>query len=142
MLLVFSGAIVAMCQGEDQGIAALEIAERAHRAEVVRESVVGEGAARSDVRTHRTHGRTRGRSVAPVQHTSRTLAGRGRSPAGGPPRRWCAAAVLDGFPAWWHGSSRAGRTAPGRQARVPARDLQGREGPAPSVILSLVPARR
>ena len=37
--------------------------------------------------------------------------------------------------AWWHGSSRAGRTGPGRQARVPARDLHGRDGPAPGVIL-------
>jgi len=38
-------------------------------------------------------------------------------------------------PAWWHGSSRAGRTAPGRRARVPARDLRGCDGPAPSAIL-------
>jgi hypothetical protein len=43
--------------------------------------VIGEDAAGFDVRSHRTHRRTRGRPVAPVQHTGRYLAGRGCPPA-------------------------------------------------------------
>ena len=67
VLLVLSGAVVAVCQGEDQRIAALKPAERTHRAGVVRESVIRKDAAGSDVRSHRTHGRARGRPVAPVK---------------------------------------------------------------------------
>ena len=47
------GAVVATRQGEDQRIAALELAERTHRAGLVRESIIREDAARPDVRTHR-----------------------------------------------------------------------------------------
>jgi hypothetical protein len=46
VLLVLFGAIVAACQGEDQRIAALELAERTDGAGVIRESVIGEDAAR------------------------------------------------------------------------------------------------
>src|SRR5580700_7304565 len=53
VLLVLFGAVVAAGQGEDQRIAALKLAECAHRASVVRQSVIGEDAARSDIRTHR-----------------------------------------------------------------------------------------
>src|SRR5271166_5585743 len=53
VLLVLFGAVVAARQGEDQRIAALKLAERTHRAGVVRESIIGEDSARSDVRTHR-----------------------------------------------------------------------------------------
>jgi hypothetical protein len=42
VLLVLSGAVVAMGQGEDQRIAALKLAELTDRAGVVRESVIGE----------------------------------------------------------------------------------------------------
>jgi len=38
--------------------------------------------------------------------------------------------------------TQARRTPAGRQARVGARDLHGRDGPAASVILGSVPARR
>src|ERR1700722_2037590 len=53
VLLMLFGAVVAARQGEDQRIAALQFAERTHRAGVVRESVIGKNAARPDVRTHR-----------------------------------------------------------------------------------------
>src|SRR5271166_3591738 len=53
VLLVLFGAVVAARQGEDQRIAALKLAELAHRTGVVRESVIRKDAARSDVRTHR-----------------------------------------------------------------------------------------
>src|SRR5580700_4602025 len=52
VLLVLFGAVVAARQGEDQRIAALKLAEFAHRAGVIRKGVIGEDAARSDVRTH------------------------------------------------------------------------------------------
>ena len=52
VLLVLFRAVVAARQGEDQRIAALKLAQRTHGAGVVRESVIREGAARSDVRTH------------------------------------------------------------------------------------------
>ena len=55
VLLVLFRAVVAAGQGEDQRIAALKLAERTHRAGVIRERVIREGAARSDVRTHTTH---------------------------------------------------------------------------------------
>src|ERR1700724_1647505 len=52
VLLMLFGAVVAARQGKDQRIAALQLAEPAHRAGVIRESVIGEGAAGPDVRTH------------------------------------------------------------------------------------------
>src|SRR5271170_2811955 len=91
VLLVLSRAVVAMCQGEDQRVAALKLAERAHRAGVVRKSVIREDAARCDVRSHTTHGRTRGRPVAPLKHTGRTLAGRSRGLLVAATRWWRAA---------------------------------------------------
>ena len=60
VLLVLFRAVVAARQGENQRIAALKLAELAHRPGVVRESVIREVAAGSDVRTHGTHGRPRG----------------------------------------------------------------------------------
>ncbi len=75
-----------------------------------------------------------------------TIARRARAAAAGLARRVVlisAAAVLGGFLSGFvAGSSRAGRTAPGRQARVAARDLHGRDGPTPSVTLRPMPARR
>jgi hypothetical protein len=59
VLLVLFGAVVAPRQGEDERIAAPELAERTHRAEVIGEGVIREDTARSDVRTHSTHTRTR-----------------------------------------------------------------------------------
>ena len=53
VLLVLFRAVVAARQGEDQRITALKLAERTHRAGVVRKSVIREDAARADVRTHR-----------------------------------------------------------------------------------------
>jgi hypothetical protein len=53
VLLVLFGAVVAARQGEDQRIAALEVAELAHRAGVIRQSIIREDTARPDIRTHR-----------------------------------------------------------------------------------------
>jgi hypothetical protein len=80
MLPVLSGAVVAMCQGEDQRVVALKLAEPAHHADVVGESIIGKDAAGSDVRSHMTHRHTQGRSVAPVKHTGGTPAERNRRP--------------------------------------------------------------
>jgi len=52
VLLVLFRAVVAARQGEDQRIAALKLAQPAHRAGMVRDSVTGEGAARDDAGTH------------------------------------------------------------------------------------------
>jgi hypothetical protein len=52
MLLVLLRAVVAACEREDQRIAALDLAERADRAGVIGQRIVGEDAAGDDVGTH------------------------------------------------------------------------------------------
>ena len=52
VLLVLLRAVVAAGQREDQRVAALQLAERADDAGVVRERVVGEDATGNDVGTH------------------------------------------------------------------------------------------
>ena len=52
MLLVLLRAVIAPRQREDQRVVALELAQPSHRVGVIRQSVVREGSARSDIRTH------------------------------------------------------------------------------------------
>ena len=52
VLLVLLRAVAAPCQGEDQRVVTLQLAELAHRIGVIRQGVVRKGAAWFDVRSH------------------------------------------------------------------------------------------